>query len=736
MKAQVYKDPRPAEHFDRFHARTRARAARLGVRAGADGAHALPADLLPRALHRLAQGAGGRARRSSRPTTSPSSTTSSWPSTCGARCTSWPSRSSSSGRCSSSTRTAACSRCGAATTTRRRSRPPTPILARGDIVVMYAEAGRSRTGELGKPRHGLGRLALESGAPVVPDRDRRHRASAQLEAAPVPQGDGAVRRAAALRARGRARRASRPRRPPRWSSTARRCSTRGSAPRGAAGPSAPRARPRPAGRGRAATRGLHHRRLHASEPLPTLGRGLPEPLRSVVRSLFVLLARRRRPCRDRPCWRCYAGPPALRPRDPRPRRARAASPGTPGARTSSWRAPRAATPRAVREEPGRRARQRAPGRAACARRSSGWPPRQAWAPTCSRRWCSSRARGHPDARASDDLEGAVGLTQILAGTATDLLGMRVDVAAQRAADAAIARAERAAARAPPAARRAAPGRRALRSRQGAGGARALPADRRGALRRRGAGGGLVPHGHRQPRERAGRATARTTRAGRRSTSTRRRDRPARLPLLSGFGDDSATYLWRVYAAREIMRLYREDHAGCAAGALQTAKASAEEVLHPRSRRVFETPDELEEGYRRASCGRSPASAACGSTARRRAGRRLDAERRSTAACGRRRTSWPSTWPRACATSGTQASLIVTSTVRDLEYQRVLLRATRSPRASTRCTPRVRLRHAARLREPRAGGGVRVHARPAAVAQPDRLGARAGRDPHHGLERAT
>jgi 1-acyl-sn-glycerol-3-phosphate acyltransferase len=42
------------------------------------------------------------------------------------------------------------------------------VLARGDIVVMYAEAGRSRSAELGKPRHGLGRLALESGAPVVP----------------------------------------------------------------------------------------------------------------------------------------------------------------------------------------------------------------------------------------------------------------------------------------------------------------------------------------------------------------------------------------------------------------------------------------------------------------------------------------------------------------------------------------------------------------------------------------
>jgi 1-acyl-sn-glycerol-3-phosphate acyltransferase len=42
------------------------------------------------------------------------------------------------------------------------------VLDRGGIVVMYAEAGRSRSGELGKPRHGLGRLALEAGVPVVP----------------------------------------------------------------------------------------------------------------------------------------------------------------------------------------------------------------------------------------------------------------------------------------------------------------------------------------------------------------------------------------------------------------------------------------------------------------------------------------------------------------------------------------------------------------------------------------
>jgi 1-acyl-sn-glycerol-3-phosphate acyltransferase len=42
------------------------------------------------------------------------------------------------------------------------------ILARGDLVVMYAEGGRSRSGELGEPRPGLGRLALESGVPVIP----------------------------------------------------------------------------------------------------------------------------------------------------------------------------------------------------------------------------------------------------------------------------------------------------------------------------------------------------------------------------------------------------------------------------------------------------------------------------------------------------------------------------------------------------------------------------------------
>ena len=42
------------------------------------------------------------------------------------------------------------------------------VLERGGIVLMYGEGGRARGARLGRPRPGLGRLALESGVPVVP----------------------------------------------------------------------------------------------------------------------------------------------------------------------------------------------------------------------------------------------------------------------------------------------------------------------------------------------------------------------------------------------------------------------------------------------------------------------------------------------------------------------------------------------------------------------------------------
>ena len=203
--------------------------------------------------------------------------------------------------------------------------------------------------------------------------------------------------------------------------------------------------------------------------------------------------------------------------------------------------------------------------------------------------------GDPHARASDDLEGAVGLTQILAETATNLLGLRVDVEESE---------------------------RLTRRMQRRGPSRRLLARRRAIDERFNPSDALQATGDY--------LTIAEKRFGREDLAvvsyhmgignlenvlaaygeedpswaqvyfdSTPRNHPRAQRLISGFGDDSATYLWRVYAAREIMRLYREDPGELRRLArLQTSRASAEAVLHPPGEtEVFETREDVEEANR-------------------------------------------------------------------------------------------------------------------------------------------
>ena len=76
------------------------------------------------------------------------------------------------------------------------------VLDDGGCVAMYCEGGRSRTGRIGDvARPGIGRLALESGAMIVPVAVHGSSQRAQLAAPAVPDGHRPVRRAVSLRAR-------------------------------------------------------------------------------------------------------------------------------------------------------------------------------------------------------------------------------------------------------------------------------------------------------------------------------------------------------------------------------------------------------------------------------------------------------------------------------------------------------------------------------------------------------
>lgn len=191
--------------------------------------------------------------------------------------------------------------------------------------------------------------------------------------------------------------------------------------------------------------------------------------------------------------------------------------------------------------------------------------------------------GRPEAQASNDLSGAVGLTQILAETGRDLLGMRVDLAASRRITQRMVRAarkhrgglvnrlraqrRRVDQRFDPVASLEATGRYLVFARGRLGRDDLAVAsyhmgvgNLQTALARYGAG--TIPYAQLYFD----------------STPARHADA---WRFLYGLGDDSATYLWRVDAARQIMRLYRTDPARLQRIAgLMTQRNSAEVALHP------------------------------------------------------------------------------------------------------------------------------------------------------------
>jgi Family of unknown function (DUF5715)/Transglycosylase SLT domain len=296
--------------------------------------------------------------------------------------------------------------------------------------------------------------------------------------------------------------------------------------------------------------------------------------------------------------------------------------------------------------------------------------------------------GRPEVMATRDIEGAVGLTQILAETAVSLLGMRVDVDESRRLTRKIARADRRGASARSERLRAR--RREVDERfdpakalEGTGRYLQIAMDEFGREDH-----AVVSYhmgiGNLQDVLAAyGDPEASYTRVYFDAAPDRH---PRTHRLLSGLGDDSKTYLWRVLASAEVMRLYRDDPDELARlDRLHGAKASAEEVLHPgASTEVYESPNDLDAAYADGELRPFPNEPArYGLRRSPRMGelaRRLDAERALYR--GLRPEAFALALyiaDRVRAIADTRAPLIVTSTVRDREYQALLAR--RNPEAT-------------------------------------------------------
>ncbi len=187
--------------------------------------------------------------------------------------------------------------------------------------------------------------------------------------------------------------------------------------------------------------------------------------------------------------------------------------------------------------------------------------------------------GRADALAGDDVEGAAGLTQILAETGQNLLGMRIDVARSARLTRGIRRGRKVPERV----------RKRRISDERFDPAKALAATvryLRFAKRELGGRDDMALVGYHMG---VGNLQTVLKRFGADAStpyaevffSVSPLTKPAAYTKLLSLGDDSSTYLWRLGAARAIMREWRADPATLAAQAeLQTNKNSAEELLHP------------------------------------------------------------------------------------------------------------------------------------------------------------
>lgn len=304
--------------------------------------------------------------------------------------------------------------------------------------------------------------------------------------------------------------------------------------------------------------------------------------------------------------------------------------------------------------------------------------------------------GRPDAIAGGDVDGAAGLTQILSETGQNLLGMRIDVAASRHLTRRIARERRRG--------RTAQALRLERTRaridQRFDARRALAATARYLkLARERFGredlafvsyhmgiGNLegvlrayvgAEAGGKEIGDVVGERELTYAQVYFDSTPVRHRDSYARLGRL---GDDSANYYWKLLGARELLRLRRERPEELARrAALQTAKNSSEEVLHPFSETErFATPADLKRAWRAERVVALPDQ-------RTRLGLALDPQMGELARrVGQSPTLYRGLRPEALALaiyigaqvraiSGEPSPIVITSTVRDGIYQRRLLR---------------------------------------------------------------